>query len=122
MLHINFFAVAPFVVGMLMFFLGLFVWLQNRSALVTRRFVLLCAGLSCWAICYSFVYSAPTADVAVFWARFAFLCDLCPSTPLRALSLSKRRLRSNPCNPSDPQSKGLGLAVGTKARGTKPET
>jgi PAS domain S-box-containing protein len=68
-LKLNIFAIAPFIVGFLMFVLGLVTIIRDRASKVSSSFFLVTLSIFVWLGSLPWLYSASNEHVALFWAK-----------------------------------------------------
>jgi PAS domain S-box-containing protein len=68
-LKLNFYAIAPFIVGFLMLVLGLVTLLRDRGSRVSSSFFLVTLSIFVWLGSLPWLYSASNEHVALFWAK-----------------------------------------------------
>lgn len=87
--YFNPYAIPPLVVGVLIFSIGLFAFLQNKKSLVNLAFWFQCSSVALWVSAISFVYISRDATIALWWYRhFTFLgvVNIMPSFSLLAIA------------------------------------
>ena len=68
-LKLNFYAIAPFIVGFLMLVLGSVTLLRDRGSRVSSSFFLVTLSIFVWLGSLPWLYSASNEHVALFWAK-----------------------------------------------------
>jgi two-component system sensor histidine kinase/response regulator len=68
-LNLNIFAVAPLIVGFLMFILGLVTIIRDRASKVSSSFFFVTLSIFVWLGSLPWLYSASNEYVALFWAK-----------------------------------------------------
>ncbi|KAF0133849.1 MAG: putative histidine kinase [Candidatus Saganbacteria bacterium] len=70
----NYFAVPPLLTGILILFIGLFVFLNNRKFVTNIVFSCFCVSMSIWLVSFALMYYFNDNPVlALKWARFGFI-------------------------------------------------
>jgi len=70
----NYYAIPPLIVGIIIFAIGFFVYSSNKEAKTHKIFALFCLSMSIWLICYSNMYiNYYKPQVALTWARTGFI-------------------------------------------------
>ncbi|KJJ84853.1 membrane protein containing ATP-binding region, ATPase-like domain protein [Candidatus Omnitrophus magneticus] len=65
----NFYAVPPFITGLLVAAIGFFVLIKNRSNIIHITFFLFCYSMVWWLLAFSMMYLSHSSDIALIWAR-----------------------------------------------------
>jgi diguanylate cyclase (GGDEF)-like protein/PAS domain S-box-containing protein len=69
----NSYAVPPLVTAAAMFLLGVVVMVRERGSREAWQFSLLAATICIWLVCFSFMYFSRQPEVALAWAKSAYL-------------------------------------------------
>src|SRR3989338_5516765 len=67
---LNFYALPNVIVSSLIFAVGLFVFLQNKTSPANTFFFFFCGAMNFWLYGISLVYCSRSPDVAMFWYRW----------------------------------------------------
>ena len=72
-MNISIFVLPPFLTGLCILALGLFVLLRSKSSDLARRFSMLCFSIMIWQFGNVLAWSSKTSDIAMFWIRLVYI-------------------------------------------------
>ena len=67
----NIFTLLSFFAFICYVYLGIQSFRMDRRSALNRSMLYVCASLSIWALAYTFLYTAETAEAASHWYRFS---------------------------------------------------
>ena len=73
MYAVSFYAIPPVVCGIAMLALGIGTLIRERGSRVAVACFLMATIQSVWLLAYAAVYASTVADVALWWARVAYV-------------------------------------------------
>ncbi len=85
---INLYVYPHLISGILIFFLGFFVYFKNKKAMINKVFGLMCLSIFIWLGSYGAVFSSPDEQSAISWIRVVYLGVIFIPVTVHHLSLA----------------------------------